>query len=405
MGRDYNKALLLGALAALPAGAVMTWSHFWPDAQLMEAGNFYLGRDFLNYWTGGRLAILGDAAPAYDLARYNALLRDWFSPEQSGMAFSYPPHALPLLAPFGALPYLAAYALWSVLGALGFAAVALGKAPKTADKTIVAAIALAPIIWVNIIFGQLGLLLAVMFVGALRALPARPVLAGVLLGLLTIKPQLGLLLPIVLLMTGAWRAIAAAVVTTLALLALSLALFGSEPWRLYWEHTMPLQWAFVTEMNGFYVNQMVTPYTALWTLGLPSQTALAVQAAIAVAVAIAVVATLRVEAPWPLKCAVVAFGAVLTVPYVLAYDLTIPLAALVWHLRADRPRATPFGWLLTGTLWALPFALTILLQMSGIPLTPLALMAGFIWLTHTALRDAQRHRSRHGEAVEVSARA
>jgi len=390
MGGKYDRALLLGALLAAPAGAAMVWVHFWPDARLMEPQGFYLGRDFLNYWTGGRLVITGDAASAYDLARYNALLREWFWPEQSGMAFSYPPHALPLLAPFGALPYLTAYALWSGLGALGFAAVALGGAPKAADRSIVAAIALAPVVWVNIIFGQLGLLLAVMFVGALRALPGRPLLAGVLLGLLTVKPQLGLLLPIVLLMTGAWRAIAAAVITTLALVGLSLALFGIDPWRLYWEHTMPLQWAFVTDMNGFYVNQMVTPYTALWSLGVPSGIALKIQGVIALAVAIAVLAVLRSAASWPLKCAVTAFGAVLAVPYVLAYDLAIPLAALVWHLRTDRPRATPCGMALAGTLWALPFALTIMLQLDGIPLTPVVLVAGFAWLARTALRSGYR---------------
>jgi len=387
MGGKYGKALLLGALLALPAGAAMTWTYFWPDARLMEPQGFYLGRDFLNYWTGGRLALTGEAATAYDLARYNALLRDWFSLEQSGMAFSYPPHALALLAPFGALPYLAAYVLWSVLGALGFAAVALGGAPKAEDRVLVAAIALAPVIWVNIIFGQLGLLLAVIFVGALRALPGRPVLAGVLLGLLTIKPQLGLLLPIVLLVAGAWRAIAAAVVTALALVGLSLMLFGLEPWRLYMEHTVPLQWAFVTGMNGFYVNQMVTPYTALWSLGVPSGAALKLQGVIAVTVAIAVVAALRSTASWPLKCAVIAFGAVLIVPYALAYDLAIPLAALVWHLHTDRPRATPYGMTLAGTLWALPFALTIMLQLNGIPLAPVALMAGFAWLTSAALRS------------------
>ena len=193
MGSKYSKALLLGALAALPSGVAITWIYFWPDANLMEPQGFYFGRDFLNYWTGGRLALTGPVEVAYDVERYNALLREWFSPEQSGMAFSYPPHALPLLAPFGALPYLTAYALWCLVGAVGFAAICLGRAPTREDASLVTAIALAPIVWVNVIFGQMGLLLALLFVGALRILPARPVLAGALMGVLTIKPQLGLL--------------------------------------------------------------------------------------------------------------------------------------------------------------------------------------------------------------------
>jgi hypothetical protein len=385
MGSKYSKTLLLAALAALPAGIAITWIYFWPDANLMEPQGFYFGRDFLNYWTGGRLALTGPVEVAYDLERYNALLRAWFSPEQSGMAFSYPPHALPLLAPFGALPYLAAYALWCLAGAAGFAAVCLGRAPTREDATLVAAIALAPVVWVNIVFGQMGLLLALLFVGALRALPSRPVLAGVLIGVLTIKPQLGLLLPFLLLLMGAWRTIAAAAVTTIALAALSLALYGLEPWQLYVSQTMPLQWTFVTRMDGFYTNQMITPYTALWNLGVPASLALTLQAAIAIAIAFVTLLALRSSASWALKCAVVAFGSVLMVPYVLAYDLAIPLAALVWHLVDDDPDPHPAGLALAGSLWALPYALTILLQVSGVPVLPIVLVASFFWLAGEAL--------------------
>jgi hypothetical protein len=394
MSSKYSKALLLGALVAVPSAVAMTAMHFWPDADLMENG-FYFGRDFLNYWTGGRLAILGQADVAYDLARYNALLRAWFSPEQSGMAFSYPPHALPLFAPFGALPYLVAYAVWCVLGAAGFAAVALGGRPVSDNKILLAAFALAPILWVNVIFGQMGLLLAALFVGALRALPRRPVLAGVLMGLLTIKPQLGLLLPIVLLTTGAWRAIAAAVATALGLAALSVAAFGLEAWRLYVAETMPLQWGFVTRMDGFYVNQMVTPYTAFWSFGIPLHAALLLQAAISVVIAATTFQTLRSDASWPLKSAVVAFGSMLMVPYALAYDLAIPLAALVWYLLAERPRETPLGLALAGALWALPFAMSITLQSNGIPLLPVVLLAAYAWLVVEALvrQPAQHLRS------------
>lgn len=386
MGGKFTKALLLGALVGLPSGVAIAVAYFWPDANLMEPQGFYFGRDFLNYWMGGRLALFGEVEAAYDVSRYNALLRARFSPEQSGMAFSYPPHALPLLALFGALPYLAAYVVWCLLGAIGFVGVALGGRPARDEKALLAAHLLAPIVWVNVIFGQLGLLLAVLFVGALRALPRRPALAGILMGVLTIKPQLGLLLPLALLLAGAWRAIAVAVATALALIALSLALFGLEPWQLYLSQTMPLQWTFVTHMDGFFTNQMVTPYTALWSLGVPVGTALMLQAAFAVVIAATTFMMLRSPASWPLKSAVVAFGSVLMVPYVLAYDLAIPLAALVWYLRDDRPRPEPVSLAIVGALWALPYALTILLQVNGIPLLPLALLTGYAWLVSEALR-------------------
>ena len=94
---------------------------------------------------------------------------------------------------------------------------------------------------------------------------------------------------------------------------------------------------------------------------------------------------LRSEATWPLKATVVAFGSVLMVPYVLAYDLATPFAALIWCLRTDGPRSNVAGAGLIGALWALPFGLGILSQTQGLPLLPLVLMAAFAWLVAEAL--------------------
>ena len=102
---------------------------------------------------------------------------------------------------------------------------------------------------------------------------------------------------------------------------------------------MPFQWHFIEVMDGFYRFQMITPFTALWFLGVPVGTALALQSVISVLVALAALVVVRSAAPWPLKASVVAFGSVLMVPYVLAYDLAIPLAALVWCLSAGELRA------------------------------------------------------------------
>lgn len=385
MRAAYLKALLAGSLFALPAGVLVIAEVSWPDASLLLANHFYLGTDFVNSWAGGRLALENRADVVYDLARYQAQLRDWFSPELRSMNFSYPPHALLLLLPAGALPYLAALALWSVAGVLAFGAVALGGAPERGDAPVLWALILAPIVWVNVVLGQFGLLLAALFVGALRALPTRPVLAGVLIGALTVKPQLGLLLPPMLLLLGAWRAFGAAVVTTLALLALSMAVFGVEPWRVYVADTMPFQWHFVTVMDGFYRFQMITPYTLFWFLGVPVGAALVLQGLVSLLVAAGACAAVRSAAGWPLKATVVAFGSVLLVPYVLTYDLAIPLAALVWCLRSEALRVDAVGVALVGAVWALPFGLGVLAQTHGLPLLPLVVLACYVWLVKQAL--------------------
>ena len=55
-----------------------------------------------------------------------------------------------------------------------------------------------PPVFLCLMQGQTGLLAAALLGGGLLALRPRPVLAGVLFGLLTVKPQLGLLLPFAL---------------------------------------------------------------------------------------------------------------------------------------------------------------------------------------------------------------
>lgn len=381
----FLKTLLLGSLFALPAGVMLVANSFWPNAGLMQPNDFYLGSDFVNYWTGGRLALQGRLDVLYDFARYNALLHEWFSARLRLMNFSYSPHALFLLAPFASFPYLAALFLWSLAGAIAFIGIALGRRPQRGDGLILAALALSPVLWVNVVFGQFGLLLSALFIGALRALPKRPMLAGALIGFVTVKPQLGLLLPLLLILLPSWRALAAAVISTIALVALSLLCFGAQPWRIYVTETMPFQWHFIEVMDGFYRFQMVTPYTAFWFLGLSVKAALALQVVVSLLIAVVTCAVVRSNADYPLKAAAIAFGSVLMVPYVLAYDLAIPLAALVWYLSERTGQASRTEVALIAAVWALPFALCILLQTQGLPVLPLVLMACYAWLAGKAL--------------------
>jgi hypothetical protein len=385
MRSAYTKALLVGALFALPAGLILIWELVWPGPDLLQPNHFYLGTDFVNYWSGGRLALLDRVDDLYDMQRYYGLLHEWFLPTLRPMHFSYPPHALLGLSLIGAFPYFVGLCLWSLAGLAGFIAVAFGRMPKRGDAMLLWAILLAPVVWTNIMYGQIGLLLATLFVGALRALPVRPILAGVLIGVMTIKPQLGLLLAPMLLLLQAWRALAAAIVSTLVLVALSVAAFGVEPWHAYFADTTPFHWHFVETMEGFYRFQMTTPYALLWFLGVPVKAALALQAVVSALVALAACVVIRSAAGWPLKAAVVSFASVLLVPYVMTYDLAIPFAALVWYLRDGDVRADPAGLAIVGLAWALPFGLGTLIQTQGIPLLPVVLVACYVWLVGQAL--------------------
>jgi Glycosyltransferase family 87 len=66
-------------------------------------------------------------------------------------------------------------------------------------------------------------------------------MAGVLIGLLTVKPQLGILFPVALIVSKRWEVLFVAAATALALLAASVAIGGIAGWQDYVTKALPLQ--------------------------------------------------------------------------------------------------------------------------------------------------------------------
>ncbi|MGB8438107.1 MAG: glycosyltransferase family 87 protein, partial [Candidatus Acidiferrales bacterium] len=175
------------------------WPHpsFWlPTWDAIDA---VIGRDFLNIWMGGRAALAGGPAAWFDVNAYNAAIRALLAPNPANeyrYYWSYPPDILLFTWPFGLMPYLLAYVSWCAIGIFAFVATAARWGGI--ERKNLFFVALAPAVAVTVFFGQNGLLTAALLVGGLALLDRKPVLAGVLFGVLTIKPQLGILLPVML---------------------------------------------------------------------------------------------------------------------------------------------------------------------------------------------------------------
>ena len=92
----------------------------------------------------------------------------------------------------------------------------------------------------NTLVGQNGFLTASLIGGALYLMPMRPVLSGICLGLLSYKPQYGLLFPLVQIAASQWTVFATAAFVAVALAALSWLAFGTESWQafLHWMLTV-----------------------------------------------------------------------------------------------------------------------------------------------------------------------
>src|SRR5215469_13927916 len=139
-----------------------------------------------------------------------------------------------------ALPYLTAMLVWLMATLAAYVAAMVGILAPTLDRrtAVFVACGFPAALW-NVTAGQNGFLTAALIGGTLGFLERQPALAGICLGLLTYKPQFGLLFPIILLADRRWRTIAVAAAVACALVALSLIAFGTESWIAF-AHWMPI---------------------------------------------------------------------------------------------------------------------------------------------------------------------
>lgn len=335
----------------------------------LDFSGFAIGRDFLNTWMAGRSAFAGGPAAWFDFATYNAALKEVTGrPDLLPYHWSYPPHLLLFVWPLGLLPYLPAYVLWCVVGLALCLLVARSAGVARSHAMF---LAVAPAVAVNVLGGQNGFFTAALLIGGLVQLDRRPVLAGILFALLTIKPQFGLLLPVLLIMTGRWRVIAATVIATAVLVAATSLWFGPAIWPEYFAKVMPYQHQAILDAGDFGW-PVSSAFVDARRVGLPPQVAWAAQAiSSGAAVAIVIWAFWRRRDPM-LSLALFVTATFLFTPYMLNYDM-VALAVVVALLR-ERSDNTPADHVLALAVWTLPLSMLVL-GFASVPIASLVLPA------------------------------
>ncbi|WP_128923525.1 glycosyltransferase family 87 protein [Bradyrhizobium guangxiense] len=317
---------------------------------VLDPGGFPVGRDFLNTWMGGRSAFSGGPADWFDFDVYMAALAKVTGiPGLAPMYWSYPPHLLFLIWPFGLLGFLPSYIAWCVAG---LALYVWAAASCGVERKYWPFLAVAPAVTVNIFLGQNGFLTAALLIGGLANLDRRPILAGILFGFLTIKPQLGLLLPILLVLRGHWRVIGSAVVTTALLVAATAAWLGPEIWMEYWRKVAPQQHELL-EVAGVMGWPIVASALINARLaGVPADLAWVVQGVASVSAVGAVVWTFWRKRDPVLSLALFVTATFLFSPWIMNYDMVV-FGWIVALLR-QRENETLADQILSLALWMLP---------------------------------------------------
>lgn len=293
-----------------------------------------IGIDFLSSWAAGRLVLAGQAASAYDPETHRAVELA-AAPVTGYLTFPYPPPYLFVATPLGLVAWPVALGLFVA----GTMALFLRAIRPVAPLPYALA---HPAVLPNVLVGQNGFLLTAILLAALDRLARRPVLAGLILGGLVLKPQLALMLPVALIPAGAWRTIAAAMLSGLGLALAALIVFGPGVYRAF-AAQLPFQ-ADLVLGGGVPWHQLASPFAMFRQLGAPPALAYGLHGLLAATGAVVTwTSWRRGDAE---RVPILLAATMLASPYLYTYD-TLALTVPLMRLRdAGRVRLAALGWLL-----------------------------------------------------------
>lgn len=302
--------------------------------------------DFRVFWAAGQLALAGEPLAAHDLVRLGEVHASY---PEAYMPWLYPPAYLVFVTPLGTMPFSVAFLVWTILSLV---VTALAVRPFVAGATpLLVAMTLAPAYFPTLMLGQNSLYWMAGLLAALAALRAeRWILAGVLIGLLTLKPQLGLMIPIALLAIGAWRTIFAATATTVALALVPTLFYGIGYWPLLKANLVEHGERIIYSAGN--MKLMVSPMYTLTFFGVEPELALQAQWVIIAGAAVAVFALWRAaKVGFDAKVAGLLIAIMLSAPYLWYYEAALLAAVALFLLRAGILSLRPAHLPLLGVLW------------------------------------------------------
>ncbi len=305
--------------AAFLAG--MFIAHNW----VIDAHGRPIDADFIDVWAAGQLVLSHTPQAVYDwhihrLAELRAVEHEF----KGYYGWHYAPPFLFIAALLACVSYVPAYLGFTIATLAAFAA----TMARIVGRKEAALIACAfPAILLNASVGQNGCLSAALMGASLLLLDEKPILSGIFLGLLTYKPQFGILFPLVLALDGRWRAIASASVTAALMMIVSWLAFGAETWRAFF-HSIPhtTQAVLVQGEAGF--NKLQSVFGLVRWLGGGVDAGWIGQFSVLAIAAIATLWLWRRDVPFALKAAALALSSLLATPYLYVYDFPVLAIAL-----------------------------------------------------------------------------
>ncbi len=368
------------------------------DYHLLKNNQVPLGWDYIQHYAASRLVLDGNSPEAYDPATIGSIeaqvagfrieLAPYF------LIWNYPPTFLLVVAPLSLLPYTLSLLLWL---SSTFALCAFIVSRIFRDHLTPMIFTSFPAVFWTFLHGQNSFFFASALGGGLLLLESRPILAGLLLGILSCKPQLFLVIPFALLAGRRWIALASIAATTAVLVIASLLFFGTSTWEAFFANAPLLR--NILEAGHAPYTQVLTTYSSVRMLGLPPNIAFLVQA-LASLFGIALIGyvwyfNLAIELRYAVLVAVIALAS----PYLLTHDMTILAIGMAYFYRDMVARGTlPYERLMIACLWGLPLVCVFVANYTHFQSAPL-IIAAFACLTVRRANHPGLSNKTHAQSV------
>jgi hypothetical protein len=339
--------------------AVVIWTiYLWTLATptLHDRNGLLKGTDFLHFYTLGSLALEHRGADLYDMP-VQSVISQVRVPEAGHLLYVplYGPQVSLLFAPLAALPNSVALGVWLVANAVIYALccyVVWKTCPQLQDKKLTVFILAAgyPAVIHLLLWGQTSGLALACFTAAYLALRSgRLFLAGLAIGCLAFKPQLGLASAVVFVFAWEWKVGGGALTTAIAQLAAGWIYYGRSVMMDYLEHLRHVEEIFLLlEPRPYQMHSL----RSFWTMLVPSDRwAFALYIVSAIAVLGISARFWKSNSPLGLRFSALLLATVLVSPHLTVYDLVILAPAFLlisdWALAHEfEPKIHAIGLLL-----------------------------------------------------------
>jgi hypothetical protein len=351
-----------------------------------------IGTDFSNVYAAGTYVLDGNPAAPFDPRQQYAREQTIFGAATPFYGWHYPPYFLFIAGTLAKMPYGLSLVVWqaSTLALYLFAiwAIVSAPSPRVVGRGDWLLLAIAfPAVLINIGHGQNGFLTAALLGGALVCLDRRPLVAGILFGLLAYKPQFGLMIPIALLAGANWRSFAAAAATIAVLTLITTFAFGLQVWPAFLASTHFSRTVVLEQgSTGWEKIQSLFSWARMW--GAPIPLAYTLQGALTLAVGVALAWLWRSATPAALKAASLCLASILATPYTLDYDMMVVGPAIAFFAVDAFIRGFgPWEKTVLAVLWLTPIAARSVAQATLIPVGVIAMLAMFVVILRRAELD------------------